>query len=55
MGLKSDVLGVTSHIGDNGGDFLLHLGGPVNLRTVSPEFGIDAKRKILSILTVLPK
>ncbi len=30
------------------------LGGPTNLRTVSPEFGIDAKREELSILTVLP-
>ncbi len=31
-----------------------HLGGPTNLRTVSPEFGIDAKREELSILTVVP-
>ena len=30
------------------------LGGPTNLRTGSPEFGIDAKREELSILTVLP-
>ncbi len=30
-----------------------HKGGPTNLRTVSPEFGIDAKREELSILTVL--
>ncbi len=31
-----------------------HQGGPTNLRTLSPEFGIDAKRDELSILTVLP-
>ncbi len=31
-----------------------HQGGPTNLRTLSPEFGIDAKREELSILTVLP-
>ncbi len=31
-----------------------HKGGPTNLRTLSPEFGIDAKREELSILTVLP-
>ncbi len=34
--------------------FELHQGGPPNLRTVSPEFGIDAKREELSILTGLP-
>ncbi len=32
---------------------MLDLGGPANLRTVSLEFGIDAKREELSILTVL--
>ncbi len=31
-----------------------HQGGPTNLRTVNPEFGIDATREELSILTVLP-
>ncbi len=31
-----------------------HQGGPTNLRTVNPEFGIDAKREELSILTDLP-
>ncbi len=30
-----------------------HEGGPANLRTLSPEFGIDAKREELSILTEL--
>lgn len=30
-----------------------HQGGPTNLRTLSPEFGIDAKREELSILTDL--
>ena len=36
-----------------GGAFELHQGGPTNLRTVSLEFGIDAKREELSILTDL--
>ncbi len=44
----------TSHIGRSGGALELHQGGPPNLRTMSPEFGIDAKREELSILTGLP-
>jgi hypothetical protein len=44
----------TSHIGRSGAALELHQGGPPNLRTMSPEFGIDAKREELSILTGLP-
>ncbi len=44
----------TSHIGRSGGALELHQGGPTNLHTLNLEFGIDAKREELSILTGLP-